>query len=55
MVLLPDSGDLLMKTLFVRLDGMSAENKEVVGARVEEFKSVEVRREVVPPGGQEEA
>ena len=55
MALLPDAGDLFMKTLYARLDGLSAEYKEVVAARVEEFKIVEVRREIVPPGGQEEA
>ena len=48
-------GDQLMKTLYARLDGMRAEYKEVVAARVAEFKTVEVRREVVPPGGQAEA
>ena len=55
MALLPDAGDLLMKTLYARLDGLRAEYKEVVAARVAEFKTVEVRREVVPPGGQAEA
>ena len=55
MALQPDAGDLLMKTLYARLDGMGAENKVVFVARVEAFKSVEVRREVVPPGGQEES
>ena len=55
MALLPDAGDLLMKTLYARLDGLSAEYKEVVEARIAEFKTVEVRREVVPPGGQKEA
>ena len=52
MALLPDAGDLLMKTLYARLDGLRAEYKEVVATRVAEFKTVEVRREVVPPGGQ---
>ena len=55
MAFLPDAGDLLMKTLYARLDGLSAEYKEVVEAKIAEFKTVEVRREVVPPGGQEEA
>ena len=55
MALLPDAGDLLMKTLYARLDGLRAEYKEVVATRVAEFKVVEVRREVVPPGGQAEA
>ena len=55
MALLQDAGDLLMKTLYARLDGLSAEYKEVVAARVADFKTVEVRREVVPPGGQAEA
>ncbi len=53
--LLPNADDLLMQTLCARLDGLSAEYKECVGARIEDFKSVNVRREVVPPGGQGEA
>ena len=52
--LLPDAGDLLLKTICARLDGLSAEYKEVVAARVDDLKSVEVRREIVPPGGQSE-
>lgn len=53
--LLRDAGDLLMKTVYARLDGLSAEYKGAVTARVDEFKTVDVRREIVPPGGQSEA
>jgi len=53
--LLPDAGDLLMKTLYARLDGLNAEYKEAVATRVEDFKTVDVRREIVPPGGQGQA
>ena len=52
---LPDAGDLLMKTLYARLDGLSVEKKELVAKRVEDFKTVDVRRQVVPPGGRAEA
>ena len=48
---LPDAGDQLMKTLYARLDGLSAEYREAVESRIEDFKTVNVRREVVPPGG----
>ena len=52
--LLSDAGDVLNKTLYARLDGLNVEYKEEVEVRVEEFKTVDVRREVVPPGGQRE-
>ena len=53
--LLPNADDLLIKTLCARLDGLNAEYKDVVAARIKAFKTVDVRREVVPPGGQREA
>ena len=53
--LLPDAGDLLMNTLYARLDGLNVEKKELVAERVEDFKTVDVRRQVVPPGGRGEA
>ena len=52
--LLPNADDLLIKTLCAHLDGLNAEYKDVVGARVKDFKTVDVRREVVPPGGRRE-
>ena len=53
--LLPDADELLLKTLYARLDGLAAEHKEAVEAKITDFKTVSVRREVVPPGGQGEA
>ena len=50
--LMPDADDQLMKTLFARLDGLAAEHREVIATTVKELKTVEVRREVVSPGGQ---
>ena len=52
---LPSAGDLLMKILYDRLDGLSVERKELVARRIEDFKTVDVRRQVVPPGGRGEA
>jgi hypothetical protein len=53
--LLPDADEQLSKSLFARLDGLAAEHKEAVDARVTDIKTVSVRREVVPPGGHGEA
>jgi tRNA splicing endonuclease len=50
--LLADADEVLMKTLHARLDGLAAEHKGPVAARIEDIKTVAVRREVVPPGGQ---
>ena len=53
--LLPDADELLSTNLFTRLDGLAAEHKEAIDAKVTDVKTVSVRREVVPPGGQAQA
>ena len=50
--LLPDADELLMKTLYARLDGLAAEYKGAVKENVKDFNAVSVRREVVPLGSQ---
>ena len=53
--LLADADGVLLKTFFARLDGLAAERQEAVRAKVNDIKTVSVRREVIPPGGQGES
>ena len=53
--LLPDADELLTKTLNARLDGLAAEHREAVTANIENFRTVNVRREVVQFAGHDDA
>ena len=53
--LLPDADELLTKTLNARLDGLAAEHKAVVTAKVLDLRTLNVRREVVPVAGHDDS